>query len=410
MKYGRQLIALLALFTLITIPSPSHAVSANPTAVCAGATCTVTFPFTGDYYAWTVPKSDTYTLEVWGAQGGNAGYNGTVITYGGLGGYSTGSRALTLNQTIYIYVGGQGAGASGTGTGDTMTGGYNGGGDGLNGTTSTYRGSGGGGATDIRSGGTALANRILVGGGGGGGVGTDPYGTIYPGVGGGTTGGNGATSSYNSTYPYHGKGGTQSTGGAGGSNGSAATAGTLGIGGNGTYFSYGVAGGGGGYYGGGGSGGGMGSGGGSGYKGGVTSGSTIDGASTMVNPAGGTMIGRSGNGLARITYSNNPSTSVMSSFNLAGNVFTAIYRTPIAINATSSVAAKITFKSGKTIIPGCKNLQTTGSDPNNTATCQWKPSSRGSVIITATSAPNNIATSGSAGSLIVSVANRSTKR
>jgi len=62
-------------------------------------------------------------------------------------------------------------------------------------------------------------------------------------------------------------------------------------------------GGGGGYYGGGGGGGYCGGGGGgSSYTGGVTSGQTIAGNASMPNPSGGNMIGRLGNGFARITY------------------------------------------------------------------------------------------------------------
>ena len=407
----RGLLVVTLFATTIFVPRSAHAIGSNPSAVCSAGTCTVTFTSISDYYSWNAPRSDTYTLEVWGAQGGNAGYNGTISTYGGLGGFSSGTISLTANQTVYIYVGAQGTGGAGTGLSDSMAGGYNGGGYGYNGASSSYRGSGGGGGSDIRIGGTELSNRVIIAGGGGGGVGNNPYGTNYPGIGGGTNGGNGYTSTYNSTYTLHGKGGTQSAGGAGGSNGSSGTAGALGTGGNaGSAYSYGEGGGGGGYYGGGASGSGMGSGGGSGYIGGVSAGSIIAGDATMTNPTGGTMIGRSGNGLARITYPDVPQTSTISSFSLTGNALTATYRTAVTITAVASVPSKITFKVNNVIIPGCKGRQTTGAAPSSQATCSWKPSTRGSAFISAVAVPNNATTSGSSAKLAISISNRSTKR
>jgi hypothetical protein len=139
--------------------------------VCSGANCSVTFTYNGDYYSWSAPFTGTFTLEVWGAQGGNAGYNGSVFTYGGRGGYSKGNISLTSGQVIYIYVGGQGSGSTSTSLNDQQLGGFNGGGFGYNGsTTNNNRGAGGGGASDIRVGGTALSNRVIVGGAGAGGV------------------------------------------------------------------------------------------------------------------------------------------------------------------------------------------------------------------------------------------------
>ena len=399
--------------TTIFVPRSAHALGSNPSAVCSAGTCTVTFTSISDYYSWNAPRSDTYTLEVWGAQGGNAGYNGTISTYGGLGGFSSGTISLTANQTVYIYVGAQGTGGAGTGLSDSMAGGYNGGGIGYNGSDSTKRGAGGGGATDFRIAGNALSNRIIVAGGGGGGVSPAVYGTNTPGFGGGTTGGNGSSANYPyaSTPQYHGKGGTQSAGGAGGSNGSTANSGVLGIGGDGGYaYGYGEGGGGGGYWGGGGSGTGMGSGGGSGYIGGVNAGSIIAGNATMTNPTGGTMTGRSGNGLARITYPDVPQTSTISSFSLTGNALTATYRTAVTITAVASVPSKITFKVNNVIIPGCKSRQTTGAAPSSQATCSWKPSTRGSAFISAVAVPNNATTSGSSAKLAISISNRSTKR
>lgn len=289
-------------------PFSAEAVSANPTPDCsAGTTCTVTFAYTGDYYSWNAPASITYTFQIWGAQGGNAQYNGTVNTYGGKGGYATGTKDLSAGQTIYIYVGGQGTSSTNS-LSDSLAGGWNGGGNGWNGSSTSYRGAGGGGASDIRIGGTAYSNRVIVAGAGGGGVNFPSYGANYPGVGGGTNGGDGYTANYAASTGYSGKGGTSTAGGAGGVNGGSGIAGALGLGGNTNYYAGGYAegGGGAGYYGGGGSGTGMGSGGGSGYVGGVTSGTMTSGDASMPDPAGGNMTGRSGNGVVKITYLNAP--------------------------------------------------------------------------------------------------------
>jgi len=146
-----------------------------------------TFNYTGGLQTWVVPSGVTsVTIQAWGAQGGSAS-GGTP----GYGGYSTGTLAVTPGQTLYIYVGGQGGATGGAG--------YNGGG------TGSSAGGGGGGASDVRYGGTALANRKIIAGGGGG-----NYSTSYSpgGSGGGTTGGNG-------TGSFFGYGATQSAGGAG---------------------------------------------------------------------------------------------------------------------------------------------------------------------------------------------------
>ena len=220
-------------------------------------TCQTDFSYTGSMQTYTAPANGSYILEVWGAQGGLAGsYSG------GLGGYATGTLTLTAGQTISVYVGQAGLGPGGGAA-------WNGGGYG------TCCGAGGGGGTDLRIGGTALTDRVIVAGAGGGGSSDTPIGN--GGAGGGSSGG----------YGTVGAPGTQTTGyalGVGESNGTDA------------------AGGGGGYYGGynGGIGTGGSGGGGSAYVGGVTGGTMIAGDATMPNPSGGTMTGRSGSGFARI--------------------------------------------------------------------------------------------------------------
>ena len=214
------------------------------------------FNYTGGPQTWVVPKTGLYQLEVWGAQGGG--------TYGGKGGYSKGEKFLQAGETLYIYVGGRN--------------GWNGGGSGHGRSMNS-----GGGATDIRYGGTSLNDRIIVAGGGGGQGGRDTHSNAYGGAGGGLTGGTGGK-----RYGNPGTGGTQTRGGTGGDN--YGGDGTFGKGGSNTTGSNsGGGGGGGGWYGGGAGGSDYpsyndiddsGGGGGSGYIGGVQNGQTIAGVNS----------------------------------------------------------------------------------------------------------------------------------
>lgn len=84
----------------------------------------------GSVQTFTAPTTDSYTFEVWGAQGGN--YD---TYYGGLGGYSKGTVNLEKGTKLYIYVGGTPATNSSNRT--AVTGGFNGGGSGYVYTSST---------------------------------------------------------------------------------------------------------------------------------------------------------------------------------------------------------------------------------------------------------------------------------
>jgi hypothetical protein len=270
---------------------------------------TVTFSGTGAQQTWVVPTGVTsVTVQV----------DGATSIAGRLGGRVTGTLAVTPAETLYIYCGGRGA------QGNNLAGGFNGGGaSGLySGTSVGSDPISGAGASDIRQGGNALANRVAVAGGGGGNGGS---GNGNPGIGGsggagtGQAAGDGTDSSDSVTTGSGGTGGTQSAGGAGGAKGSGGTvatngsAGSLGQGGNGGrgdsgvsgggYNMYGAGGGGGGgYYGGGGgggagsstSGGGGGGGGGSNYTGGLT------GSITSIQ--GATSGSGDGTGYVSITY------------------------------------------------------------------------------------------------------------
>ncbi len=225
--------------TSITLPCPGAYNYTSPTVTdnCSSLTTSgvFTFNYTGGAQTWLVPGGVTsITVDLAGAQGGN-GQTGT----GGNGGRLQSTLSVTSGQTLNIYVGGAGGNSNNVG-------GFNGGGTSVGSSYSTYIG-GGGGATDIRAGGTALANRIAVAGGGGAG-GYNGC-TENGGAGGGLIG----VSSTIGCATTQSGGGTQLLGGAGGtySGYTSGSNGTLGVGGGGS-TSTGGASGGGGYFGGGG--------------------------------------------------------------------------------------------------------------------------------------------------------------
>lgn len=96
-----------------------------------------------------------------------------------------------------------------------------------------------------------------------------------------------------------------------------------------------------------------------------------------------------------------PATSISSS--ISGS---AIYRTPSTINATASVVGKITFYANGKKIPGCVAIIA-----NLSAQCVWKPSIRGTVILTQIFSPSsNVFSSASSTPISVTVGNRSGSR
>ncbi len=213
-----------------------------------------TFYYSGARQSFKVPSGVTkLTVVALGAAGGSELRSGCQ-QYLGRGGRVYAIIPVTSDERLYVYVGGQGSPA----------GGFNGGGASGAGPSGS-NGYGGGGASDVRAGGRALSDRILVAGGGGG------QGSYCPAGGGGAGGGaiGGSGGGYGS-YGQGGYGGTQSQGGRGGAGGSdthpgqPGSSGALGLGGAGGqggsntsgYSGGGGGGGGGGYYGGGGGGGG----------------------------------------------------------------------------------------------------------------------------------------------------------
>jgi hypothetical protein len=229
---------------------------------------TVTFNYSGAVQTFTTSNITTMKIELYGARGGYVGDTP------GSGGYTYGNYSTTSGTTLYFYCGGIGgnAGGAGFGTAFASRAGFNGGGECGYGSSSNYGwhyGSGGGGATDVRLGGTALSNRILIAGGGGG---SGTRNVQLTGRADGGAGGGGGFMSQNGNTGYTssargpGTGGTQSSAGTGGAFsdiaacGTAGFAGSLGVGGQGgndtmiIVYNYAGGGGGGGYYGGGGGG------------------------------------------------------------------------------------------------------------------------------------------------------------
>jgi hypothetical protein len=221
----------LALLRRAALALVTAALATLALAAPASAT-TETFNFTGAAQTWTVPAGVTSaTFDLYGAQGG--GVLDVPAFAPGLGGRATATIAVNPGDTIQVNVGGQGL---------EPAGGFNGGGVGATGAF------GGGGASDIRVGGAALTDRVLVAGGGGGAAGFACFGAVFGGDGGGDSGdpGNASTTDSLCAGSVAGGGGTLTDGG---SATSPATEGESGFGGDG--FNQG-GGGGGGWFGGGG--------------------------------------------------------------------------------------------------------------------------------------------------------------
>ena len=169
------------------------------------------FDYTGAEETFTPTCAGTYSLEVWGAQGGSI----DSTYYGGYGAYSYGEISLDTTETLYINVGGRGNVSNTT----VVEGGYNGGGAGTGGYCNGYRyGASGGGATHIATT-SGLLNTlennkesILIVAGGGGGSST--YGARGAGgSGGGYKGSDGIFTLNGHSYSQYASGGTQSSGG-----------------------------------------------------------------------------------------------------------------------------------------------------------------------------------------------------
>ena len=88
-----------------------------------------------------------------------------------------------------------------------------------------------------------------------------------------------------------------------------------------------------------------------------------------------------------ITVTDVVDTSSFNSLALAGSATTATFRTAIVITANVTVASRVTFRVNGKVLPGCKNKLATGSSSSFSVTCNWRPSNRGTVALTAAATP-----------------------
>jgi hypothetical protein len=163
---------------------------------------TYTFNYTGSTQTISLPPGN-YSIQCWGADGGNATSSSTT-TSGGKGGFSTGVFTNTSTAIFNVYVGGHGGNASGA----------------------SNLGGGGGGMSDIAPASNSTLIIIAAAGGGGAAAGSSSE-SSTGGAGGGLTGGTALDGSGVSSGAAA-TGGSQSAGGS-------ATAGSYGGGSPGGY-------------------------------------------------------------------------------------------------------------------------------------------------------------------------------
>lgn len=306
---------------------------------------TDTFFFTGAMETFTVPDNvDSVHIEAWGAQGGANWVDNTNF-----GGFAEGDLVVTPGQELYLFVGEQPL---------TLTGGWNGGGAG------DGAGRAGGGASDVRIGGTTLNDRVIVGAGAGGaGFWSNLH--VVGGIGGGLTGGDGYR---NTLADFGGQGAFQNGPGAFGTCINfmvPAMAGAFGQGGSPLGSNCGCEGygGGGGWYGGAGSGNCRGGGGGSSYIDGVLNGFTTGGVNV-------------GNGFIVLSYAVQEAAC-----NAEPEIFT------ITVNPTPSVTA---LPASQTVCSGTPISTIVLSGPVSGTTYNWTRDNTASVTGISASGSGNI--------------------
>lgn len=103
--------------------------------------------------------------------------------------------------------------------------------------------------------------------------------------------------------------------------------------------------------------------------------------------------------------------AIFASLGITGGGTVATFRSSTSIAAEVNVAARVSFLSNGKYISGCRNLLATGSGTSFTVTCTWKPSARGSAVITAVAVPTTAGiSSGVSNPLSTVVRNRTTLR
>ena len=367
-------------------------------ATCTGSTTSTDGNFTLVRFStsqanctWNIPSGVTKVGILLIGGGGGAGF-GSLGGGGGSGKVLTTINPISVNSgdTVTLTIGDGGLGGYNKlpSTGGPWTFGNDGETTTLTINGSTYNAIGGGGG-----GGSVRSTGASGGSGGGGST--------------GSLGGSALTNNYSNFLSYGSSSTTHSGSGAGG--GGAGGGNSNGSGGTGvTIYGLKFGGGGGGWpssagateFGGGSAGGGTNASEGTGGSDHGTSGTTGTGGG-----GGGGEKGGSGTVVFRYLA------ATVNTFSLAGGVTTATYRSPIAITTVVSLPSKVTFRAGNVIISGCKNKSATGSGSTYTATCSWKPSTRGKVAISATISPNESgASTPRATPINVVVSNRSGNR
>jgi len=395
-------IALTLVVTLLAslvVPTFSHAAACSPEITTNGNRTVVAFKTIGTC-TWSTPAGATNFKGLIVAGGGGGGAD--LAGGGGGGGYVEFETLTATSDVFTVTVGDGGAGSPNNATSSS-----NGGSSSISGTGINLIARGGAGGATWYNGGLPAGTNGGAGGGQAGWSGssstasngtqtsqsqTPSLSTIggqqfgfngsaggtnwFPGGGGGAggngantpaTGGSGRANSILGTSYFWAGGG-----GGAGWNGNAGSGGSGGGGGGGSANSFTPgAGGTGGLNTGGSSGVGLGGAGGTNTGGG-------GGAGTHSNLAGA----KGGSGIVVLSYLTFIGDTTIS-LQLAAGGSSAVYRTASTIEALVGTAGKVTFYQFGKVIPNCKNRSTTGSSPNIKATCSWKPSSRGSVKITA---------------------------
>lgn len=119
--------------------------------------------------------------------------------------------------------------------------------------------------------------------------------------------------------------------------------------------------------------------------------------------------GAGGSGVVVIRYST--TTPTITSLAITGNPTSAIFRANNTITATVNIPATVTFMVGNTRIAGCISIATSGTSPNNVATCSWKPNVKGAATLSAIASPIAAGISGSSNVVLpITVAPRGTRR
>jgi hypothetical protein len=364
----RILILVLLAPSIIFIESAHATACTGPDTSTNGNFTLVRFSTAQANCTWNIPTGVTSLGLLIVGGGGGAGF-------GSLGGGGGAGQVLTTINQISVN------------SGDTVTltigagglGGYNK----LPSTNGPWTFGNNGETTTVIIGGSTF-NAIGGGGGGGSVRATGASGGSGGGGSTGSSGGSALVNSYSNFLSYGNSTSTHSGSGAGG--GGAGGANSSGAGGTGvTIFGLRIGGGGGGWssaagattFGGGSAGGGT--------NATVGTGANDHGTPGTTGTGGGGGGGeKGGSGTVVFRYL----AATVNSFSLAGGVTTATYRSPISITAVISLPSRVTFRAGNVIISGCKNRTASLSGSTYSATCSWRPSTRGRVAISASITPN----------------------